>query len=98
MKEQPKGLKTIIYPEGKQIPYTISKKMILARGIVRKPKLLILKDPLDQFNKEEAKRIMDFLTHKDRPWALLAVSQNPDWASRCGRIITMEKGRIITEN
>ena len=97
VKEQPKGLKTILYPEGKQIPYTISKKIVLARSIVRKPKLLILKDPLDQFNREEADEIIDFLTDPDNGWALIVVSENPRWTKKCGRIITMENGRLIKE-
>ncbi|WP_422083218.1 peptidase domain-containing ABC transporter [Ulvibacterium sp.] len=97
VKEQPQGLKTIIYPEGKQISYTISKKIVLARSIVRKPELIILKDPLDQFDEKEATRIMDFLTHKDSPWALMVVSQNPKWIDRCGRILTLEKGKITSE-
>lgn len=97
VKEQPKGLQTIIYPEGKQIPFTISKKIVLARSIVRKPKLLILKDPLDQFDKEEATKIMDFLSHPENGWALLVVSENLKWAEKCTRVITMENGKIINE-
>jgi ABC-type bacteriocin/lantibiotic exporter with double-glycine peptidase domain len=97
VKEQPQGLKTVIYPEGKQISYTISKKIVLARSIVRKPELIILKDPLDQFDEKEAIRIMDFLTHKDSPWALMVVSQNSKWIDRCGRILTLEKGKITSE-
>ncbi|MET6989250.1 peptidase domain-containing ABC transporter [Sediminicola arcticus] len=98
VKEQPKGVNTFLYPEGQQIPYTISKKIVLARSIVRKPKLLILKDPLDQLNEAEALEIMDFLTHKDRPWALVVVSQDPNWLSRCDRKIVVEQGKIISVN
>ena len=97
VKEQPQGLNTILYPEGRQIPYTISKKIVLARSIVRRPKLLILKDPLDQFTEEEAVRIMDFLTDPQNGWALVVVSQNPKWTERCGRIITIENGKLINE-
>ncbi|MCK8521731.1 ATP-binding cassette domain-containing protein [Aquimarina sp. D1M17] len=97
VKEQPGGLSTIIHPEGKQISYTISKKIVLARSIVRKPKLLILKDPLDQFDESEVARIMDFLTAPERPWALVVVSQNNKWATRCGRIIQIENGKIVSE-
>ena len=46
LKHQPNGLDTYLKPEGKHIGYTISKKIILARAIIRKPKLLILEDPL----------------------------------------------------
>ena len=97
VKEQPKGIQTILYPEGKQIPYTVSKKIVLARSIVRKPKLLILKDPLDQFKREEAMRIMEFLSDKSNGWALLVVSSNLEWADKCTRIITMHKGKITEE-
>lgn len=97
VKEQPNGLQTILYPEGKQIPYTVSKKIVLARSIVRRPKLLILKDPLDQFKIEEAEKIMDFLTDRSNDWALLVVSTNLRWAESCTRVITMEEGRIINE-
>ncbi len=97
VREQPNGLQTILYPEGQQIPFTISKKIVLARSIVRKPKLLILKDPLDQFNKKEATRIMNFLSDTNNGWALVVVSENLQWADHCSRIITMDKGRIINE-
>nr|WP_298924205.1 ATP-binding cassette domain-containing protein [uncultured Allomuricauda sp.] len=97
VKEQPQGLKTVLYPEGKQLPYTISKKIVLARSIVTKPKLLILKDPLDQFAENEATEIMDFLTDGSNGWALVIVSANPKWIERCGRIITMENGKLINE-
>ena len=97
VKEQPKGLQTIIYPEGQQIPYTVSKKIVLARSIVRKPRLLILKDPLDQFNDPDISNIMDFLTDPSNPWALVVVSQNPKWSQHCGRILTIEDGKIVQE-
>ncbi len=97
VKEQPQGLNTVLYPEGKQIPYTISKKIVLARSIVTRPKLLILKDPLDQLKETEATEIMDFLTDSANGWALVIVSANPKWIERCGRIITMENGKLINE-
>jgi ABC-type bacteriocin/lantibiotic exporter with double-glycine peptidase domain len=97
VKEQPNGLQTILYPEGKQIPYTIAKKIVLARSIVRRPKLLILKDPLENFKTEEAEKIMDFLSDRSNGWALLVVSTNLRWADSCTRVITMENGKIINE-
>jgi ABC-type bacteriocin/lantibiotic exporter with double-glycine peptidase domain len=98
VKEQPLGINTILYPEGKQIPSTVSKKIVLARSIVRKPQLLILKDPLDHFDPIEANQIISFLTAEDRPWALVVVSQNSGWKGKCGRIITIENGKIKEES
>lgn len=95
VKKQALGIRTIIYPEGKGMPHTISKKILLARSILRKPKLLILKDPLDQMDEEEANRIMHFLTDPSNPWALLIASHNMDWKKHCAKVIKLEKGRII---
>ncbi len=97
LKKLPQGLKTMIYPEGKHLSYTVGKKIVLARSIVRNPKLLILKDPLDQFDESEARRIMDFLVDRSNGWALIVVSQNERWLNKCGRIVTMSDGRIISD-
>jgi ABC-type bacteriocin/lantibiotic exporter with double-glycine peptidase domain len=98
VKEQPKGLNTILYPEGKQIPYTVGKKLVLARSVLRKPKLLLLKDPLDHFKPYEANEVMDFLTDPANGWALIVASENERWASRCGRVVYIEDGKILKEN
>lgn len=95
VKEQPQGLKTILYPEGKKIPDFISRKIVLARSIVTRPKLMILKDPLEQYDEEGAERMMDFLADPANGWALVIVSENPKWGSRCNQIIRMDKGRLI---
>ena len=94
VKDQHEGLNTILYPEGKQISFTIAKKIVLARSIVNKPKLLILKEPLEHFDKEEATKIMKFLTSIDRPWSLLVVSQNPGWVKSCSIVYTLNKGQL----
>tara|TARA_R110000787_G_scaffold60220_15_gene136655 strand:- start:5827 stop:7494 length:1668 start_codon:yes stop_codon:yes gene_type:complete len=98
LKQQPKGLNSILKPEGKQIAYTISKKMVLARAIVKKPKVLILEDPLDQFQKQEAKQIIDFLTHTSHNWSLIVVSNNESWRTKCNKIITLKKGQMLNSN
>lgn len=98
VKEQPRGLNTIIYPEGKQIPSGITKKIVLARSIVHKPKLLILKDPLDQFGRSEAEKMMRFLTDPSHKWALVVVSENPEWTTYCQQIITIENGKQVNKS
>ena len=95
IKESPKGLNTVLYPEGRQISYTIAKKIVLARAIVDKPKVLILEDPLDQFEPVEVKRIIKFLTDESNPWALVVVSRNNDWSASCTQVVTLKKGEII---
>lgn len=95
LREQPKGLDTVIFPEGKQLSYTVSRKLILARTILKKPKLLILEDPLNQIPNEEAKTIIEFLSKKEHGWGLVVVSRNSDWETHCSEIYQMDKGKLI---
>ena len=98
IREQPEGLETILYPDGKQMSHTVSKKLVLARAILKKPSLLILEDALDRFNPLETNSIISYLTHKDRPWALIVVSGSNDWKKKCNKVIELEKGQIKTIN
>lgn len=97
LKNQTKGLNTIIYPEGKQISFTISKKLILARAIIKKPSLLILEDPLNQFPVDEAERIIKYLTSNE-DWGILVVSNKPYWDNKVHRILELQNGKIIKDN
>ena len=94
IKDLPDGLKTILYPDGKQMSHTVSKKLILARAILKKPKLLILEDALDRFNPTETNAIISYLTDSSKPWALIVVSGNENWKAKCNEIIQLEKGKI----
>ncbi|WP_233883472.1 peptidase domain-containing ABC transporter [Tenacibaculum piscium] len=97
LKYQENGLETQLKPEGKNIGYTISKKIILARAIIKKPKLLILEDPLDQLEKKEANKIIDFITNPSQKWSLIIVSSNDKWEEKCTKKITLHKGKIINK-
>ncbi|UKM63550.1 ATP-binding cassette domain-containing protein [Flavobacteriaceae bacterium GSB9] len=94
IKDQLKGLNTVLYPDGKQLSFTISKKLVLARAILKNPKLLILEDALDRFNQAETNTIIDYLTHKDRPWGLIVVSSNDAWIDKCNELINLDRGTI----
>lgn len=94
VKNQEKGFQTILYPEGKKLSYTISKKIILARAILKKPKLFILKEPLDQFDVKEVKRIVDYLTSPSRDWGLIVVSKDSYWESNVDRKIELSYGTL----
>ncbi|MCH4823190.1 ATP-binding cassette domain-containing protein [Gramella lutea] len=97
VKQQPKGLNTIIYPEGLQIPYSVSRKIILARSIVRKPSILILNDPLDQLDPEEEDKILDFIFSKENNWSVIVSSKDEKWEKYCNRILYIEQGKLTNQ-
>lgn len=96
VKQQPKGLNTVIYPEGIQIPYSISRKIILARSIIRKPSLLILNDPLDQLDEQEEDKILEFLFSPEHSWSVIISSKDKKWEKYCDRILNIENGKLLT--
>ncbi|SFC29403.1 ABC-type bacteriocin/lantibiotic exporter, contains an N-terminal double-glycine peptidase domain [Algibacter lectus] len=97
LQQQTKGLNTILKPEGKQMAYTISKKIILARALVKQPKLLILENPLDHFDQDEAKILIDLLASPKCPWSLVVVSNNGFWEEKCNKQIVLKNGVIINK-
>lgn len=94
IKNQEKGMQTILYPEGKKLSFTVSKKIILARAILKKPKLFILNEPLDQFDNDEVKRIVDYLAGPDRDWGFIVVSKNPYWGHVVDKKIELTNGTL----
>jgi len=95
IKRSEKGLDTVLYPEAKQTSFTVAKKIILARAIAKQPKVLILEEPLEHFEKNEAKQIMSYLTDSSNSWTLIVVSFNEEWEKNCAKVITLEEGQII---
>ena len=69
----------------------IGKRILLARAIVKKPQVLILKEPLELFDPEEANRILEFLVDPEHKWSILVASQNPVWEKVCDKVVLLEK-------
>lgn len=93
VKNQPKGIHSSILSDGQQLPHTISKRIVLARSIVHNPRLLLLKDPLEHFDPNEASQIMKYLTDSKQPWALVVSSYDPKWKSFCNYQMTLNVGQ-----
>ena len=98
IKEQPKGLHTMIKPEGQRLSRTIADKIVMARSIVRKPKILILKEPLTKFSTEEKERIVNFIFDKSNNWAVIVASKDRAWQNCCERTLWLADGKISNLN
>ncbi len=97
LKDEPKGMETMLKSEGKGLPSSVIQKIVLARTIIHKPKLLILEEPLDKVDVKQANEIVDFLTHPSHEWTLIVASKNPHWRNKCGREIELNNGIIISD-
>ena len=97
IKSLPEGLETKIYPEGKQLSSSNAQKILLARSIINKPKILFYEDALDKMDTDTAKEVIDFITSNENKWTLIVSSKNSYWKDKCNRVITMENGKIIND-
>ncbi len=96
IKSLPQGLNTVIHSQGKHFSKGIVDKLILARSIADRPKLLLVKDAFTSLDAAERKRMMQFLTAKSNGWTLVVASKDGQWKSFVDRIFTTGKG-LVTE-
>ena len=97
IKTLPNGLDTEILPEGKQLSSSNAQKILIARSILKKPKILFYEDPTDRMDDETARKIIDFICQPEHKWTVVVTSTNQYWKEKASRTIIMEKGRIIND-
>jgi ABC-type bacteriocin/lantibiotic exporter with double-glycine peptidase domain len=93
----PQGYNTIIEPEGKRFSKGMISKLLLARSIAHKPKLLLIKDAFQSIRINEKKKIIDFLFHPDQPWTIIIASEDKTVAEKSNRILILEDGKISAD-
>ncbi|HEY4628132.1 MAG TPA: ATP-binding cassette domain-containing protein, partial [Flavobacterium sp.] len=94
IKSLPKGLDSRIFPEGKQLSSSNAQKILLARSIIHRPKILFYEDPTDSMDEKVANEIIDFITSDANKWTIVVSSKNPYWKTKCSRKIIMQNGAI----
>jgi len=91
----PKGFETELSPEDRSIPDGDLAKIVLARCIAEKPRLMLLEEFLDMFDFAHRKKVIDYIIGLGESTTVLAISNDPDFASKCDRVIVLDKGTII---
>lgn len=91
----PNGYDTMIDPQGKKLPKSVVQKLLLARSIADKPKLLLLEDALEHLDEADRKVIVDFLVKKENDWTIIAVSADNYFRSKADKVIEMKDGSFI---
>ncbi len=94
VKELPKGLDTLI-DIGDRLSKSVVQRIIIARSIVNKPKLLLLENQIEFINENERNKIIDFLTNKSNSWTLISISNNKYLQQKSDSIIVMKDGGIL---
>lgn len=95
VKELPLGLDTNIDISGKKLSKSLVQRIIIARCIVNKPKLILLENHLDFIEEIERNKIIDFLTDKSNNWTLITISNDHYLQQKSDTVITMKDGKIV---
>ncbi|PHI21891.1 xenobiotic-transporting ATPase [Lewinellaceae bacterium SD302] len=93
----PDGYDTELLPSGRNLPASVRTKLLLARTLMGNPALLALGDFGANLNAADRRRIAEVLTRIDDHTTVLAVSDDPYFASRCDRIIYLENGKVALD-
>lgn len=96
VKELPKGLDTPIDISGHKLSKSVIQKIIIARSIVNKPKLILLEHATDLIEEQERNQIVSFLTDKSNDWTFIGISNHSYLHEKCDTIIYMSDGQIIS--
>lgn len=94
VKSLPKGFDSEIQPYGSKLPRSIIQKLIIARAIADKPKILLFEYTFEHIDEVHKREIIDFITHPSNEWTVIASSSDPYIAQKFDDIVIMDGGEI----
>lgn len=94
LKKLPDGLNTRFELSGNRLSESICNKIIIARSIVNRPKLLVLEFCLECIEKNERNKIIDFLTDKSNNWTLVIIGNDDYLIRKVDKVYKIVNGKI----
>ncbi|MBL7952523.1 MAG: ATP-binding cassette domain-containing protein [Flavobacteriales bacterium] len=94
--QYPDGLLTELDPQGSRLPKSLVKRIIQARCIAGVPRLILLEDSLQNWDQKDREELLGWISAPERPWTLLAVSNDPWLQQRCARTVHLRDGKLTT--
>ncbi|MFK7970736.1 MAG: peptidase domain-containing ABC transporter [Bacteroidia bacterium] len=90
------GLNTVLAPEGRQLPRSVVRRLIMAKAIAKRPQLVVMDDIAPTNRQDIREDIFNFLCMEEC-WTLVGATNDPAFASRCDRVYVMSQGTIIDQ-
>ncbi|MTI22795.1 ATP-binding cassette domain-containing protein [Fulvivirga sp. RKSG066] len=90
----PQGINTPIVSSGKGLSNSLINKIILARCLAKKPRMLILNDFFENFIKTERCELIEILTQKEHQWTVVIVSNDSTVMKACDEVLLMKDGTV----
>ncbi len=94
VQSMPNGIQTTIINGGANLSAAVASKLLVAQGIVGKPRLLLLDDFFQNLDDDYRTSLIRLLMDRAFPCTVVAVSHDPEFLASCDLIVVMEGGRI----
>ena len=91
----PNGLATSVQTGGGPLSSSQAKRLMLARAIVNRPRLLLIDGALDGLSDDELSLIVPQLLADDSPWTLIVVTGKRWIADQCDMRLELPDGELI---
>lgn len=85
----PRGLETMLQTGGYPLSKSQSARLMIARAIIARPRLLLIDGTLDRLPPRMRERIWNNLRDPKNPWTLLIVTHDPNILNDCDKTIEL---------
>jgi ABC-type bacteriocin/lantibiotic exporter with double-glycine peptidase domain len=89
------GFETIINPDASNYSKSVIQKILLARGIVDRPKLLLMRDVFVDFNSLDKSKVMNLILDTANLWTVIIDSHDHELAKKMDKVIVLKKGSLV---
>lgn len=90
------GFETPIGPQSRKLNGGTVQKLILARTLLKEPKILIVEDIFTQLDKEEKLQLYRYILNSSHRRTTIILTQDPEVMSMTNQIAWMEDGKVIS--
>lgn len=90
----PEGMDTALSPGGLPLSRGQTRRLLLARAIVARPRLLVLDEALDGVDEAARRAVTDAIFAKGAPWTVLLTTHVDEVAALCDRQYLLDRGAL----
>lgn len=94
IQQLPQGYDSKLLPEGRHLASSVVQKLLVARSLALKPRLLLLENPFDWLSRQETNQLLEYLMDPKQGWTLIVSSRNPELAKHFDRVLLLLEGKL----